>query len=87
MGTLSLVGADSAGGAITGPGAPTWTWDGKKISLLGDMISPHGLPPHNAPVIVTGSPWWSIDGIPVTRVGSIASCGHGATGSPPVDIP
>lgn len=87
MGTLSLVGVDTAGAPITGPGADTWTWDGKKISLLGDLVAPHGLPPHTAPSIVTGSPWWTIDGIPVTRVGSVASCGHGASGTPPVDIP
>lgn len=87
MGTVSLVEADSAGAVITGPGAPNWTWNGKPISLLGDKVAGHGKSPHSAPVIATASPWMTINGIPVTRVGSVASCGHGATGSSDMDIP
>lgn len=87
MGIVSLVNVDTAGAAITGPGAPTWTWNGSKISLLGDSVSGHGDPPHNAPIIATASPWMSINGIPVTRVGSVATCGHGASGSSDMDIP
>ncbi|MNZ49003.1 hypothetical protein D3C78_667600 [compost metagenome] len=87
MGIVSLVGADSAGAVITGPGAPNWTWNGKPISLLGDGVAGHGQPPHNAPTIVAASPWMTINGIAVTRVGSAASCGHGATGSSDMDIP
>lgn len=87
MGIVSLVGADSAGAVIVGPGAQTWTWNGKKISLLGDLVSGHGLPPHAAPVIATASDWMTINGVKVTRVGSVASCGHGTTGSSDMDIP
>lgn len=87
MGIVSLVGKDSAGAVIVGPGASSWTWNGSPISLLGDMVTGHGEPPHNAPAIVTASPWMFIDGTPVTRVGSVASCGHGATGSSAMDIP
>lgn len=87
MGIVSLVGTDSAGGVIAGPGAPTWTWNGKKISLLGDLVTGHGLPPHTAPVIISASNWMTIDGVKVTRVGSMAGCGHGVTGSSDMDIP
>lgn len=55
MGIVSLVGKDSAGAVITGPGAPNWTWNGSPISLLGDGVTGHGQPPHNAPTIVTAS--------------------------------
>jgi len=87
MGIVSLVGADSAGAVITGPGKPNWTWNGKPISVLGDAVAGHGDAPHSAPKIATASPWMTIDGIPVTRVGSVATCGHGATGSSDMDIP
>jgi uncharacterized Zn-binding protein involved in type VI secretion len=87
MGIVSLVGQDSAGGVITGPGAPAWTWNGKPISLLGDGVAGHGVGAHAGPAIVTASPWMTINGVPVTRVGSVANCGHGATGSSDMDIP
>jgi len=87
MGIVSLVGADSAGATIVGPGASNWTWNGKPLSLLGDAVAGHGKSPHAAPTIATASPWMTIDGIPVTRVGSVATCGHGATGSSDMDIP
>ncbi|MCY1272371.1 hypothetical protein D9M68_17560 [compost metagenome] len=87
MGIVSLVSKDSAGGIIAGPGAINWTWDGKTISLLGDAVVGHGLPPHSSPAIITASDWMKIDGVKVTRVGSMASCGHGATGSSGMDIP
>lgn len=87
MSNVSLVGVDSAGGSIVGPGNPDWTWDGKPISLLGDSIQPHGNSPHVSASIVEGSPWMTINGIPVTRAGSAASCGHSATGSSGMDVP
>lgn len=87
MGRISLVGVDQAGAVITGPGATKWSWDDNPISLLGDGVAGHGEPPHNGPTIATASPWMTIDGVQVTRVGSVATCGHGASGTPPVDIP
>lgn len=87
MGIVSLVGVDSAGGVIIGPGASSWTWNGSKISLLGDAVAGHGESPHSGPVIATASPWMTIDGTPVTRVKSVATCGHGVTGSSGMDIP
>lgn len=87
MGAISLVGVDSAGGRITGPGASNWTWNGSPISLQGDNVAPHGDSPHRSAKIAQGSPWMTINGIPVTRQGSPATCGHTATGSTATDIP
>lgn len=87
MALISLVGQDSAGGVITGPGMPNWTWNGKPISVLGDAVAPHGDGAHRSPSMVQGSPWMSINGIPVVHAGHLASCGHAATGSAPADIP
>ncbi len=84
---VSLVGVDSAGGVIAGPGKANWTWNGKPISVVGDSIIGHGLPPHTAPVITQGSAWMTIDGIAVTRSTSPASCGHAASGSADMYIP
>lgn len=87
MPIVSLVGIDSAGGKITGPGNPNWTWNGAPISLLGDSIEPHAPGTHMAAKINTASPWMTIEGIPVTRVTSTATCDHVATGSSQMDIP
>jgi uncharacterized Zn-binding protein involved in type VI secretion len=87
MPLISLVGIDQAGDTILGPGKPNWTWNGAPISVLGDLVKPHAAGPHKAATIVVGSAWMSIDGIPVTRMGSLASCEHLATGSAPADIP
>lgn len=87
MALISLVNKDSAGAVIVGPGATNWTWNGSPISLVGDAVMPHGQPPHSGPSIANGSPWMTINGIPVTRDGSMATCGHAATGSAPADIP
>lgn len=84
---VCLVGVDAAGGIITGPGSANWTWDGVPISLLGDSVASHGRSPHDAAMIADASPWFTIDGVPVTRTGSMASCGHAATGSAPLSVP
>lgn len=87
MSAVSLVGQSVAGGVITGPGAVTWTIMGLSISLVGDGVSGHGTGAHSGPVMVTGSPWATIHGIPVVRAGSLASCSHDANGNPWMDIP
>jgi len=51
----SRVGIDSAGGIITGPGCPTVLVNGAPISLNGDAVTGHDLPPHNAPTMTGGS--------------------------------
>jgi uncharacterized Zn-binding protein involved in type VI secretion len=87
MALVSLIGIDQAGDTIVGPGNPNWTWNGVPISIVGDTIKPHKAGPHIAAKITVGSPWMTIEGIPVTRAGSAASCGDVATGSAPMDIP
>lgn len=87
MPKVSLVGRDAAGATIAGPGATNWTWNGAPMSLVGDAVVPHGNAPHSGPVMVEGSPWFTIAGIPVVRAGSAASCGHTASGSADMDIP
>jgi uncharacterized Zn-binding protein involved in type VI secretion len=87
MALVSLIGIDQAGDTIVGPGNPNWTWNGVPISIVGDTIKPHKAGPHIAAKIADGSPWMTIEGIPVTRAGSLATCGDVATGSAPMDIP
>lgn len=77
---VAVVGKDVAGGAQAGGGQDWVTIDGDKVSVLGDMVMPHGLPPHTAPSMVTGVSWVTIDGIPVCRAGDMASCGHSTSG-------
>ncbi|MNH68434.1 hypothetical protein D3C73_205150 [compost metagenome] len=84
---VSLVGVDQAGGKILGPGKPNWTWNGIPMSVQGDAVEPHAPGPHMAATIKTGSPWMSIDGIPVTRATSPATCDHVASGSAQMFIP
>lgn len=87
MANVSLVGESVAGGVIAGPGAPNWRVTGKAVSLLGDAVTPHGNGQHAGPVMVTASPWMKINGKPVVRAGSVASCGHVANGNPWMKIP
>ena len=73
-------------GTILSPGAPTVMVNNIPISVVGDLVSPHGDPPHTAPTIVTGSPTVFAQNRPVTVVGlSVATCAHlPNTGSPTV---
>lgn len=87
MAEISLVGQNSAGGIINGPGAVPWTIHDLPISLVGDGVSGHGTGAHAGPVMVTGSTWFDIDGIPVVVSGSLASCTHQADGDPWFDLP
>lgn len=84
---VSLVGVDQAGGKILGPGKANWTWNGIPMSVQGDAVEPHAPGPHMAATIRTDSPWMSIDGIPVTRATSPATCDHVASGSAQMFIP
>lgn len=81
MPQVSLVGVDSAGGVITGPGAPKLTVTGIKASLLGDGVAGHGNGAHSGPSMVQGSSKLRVVGIPVVLQGHSASCGHTASGS------
>lgn len=87
MSQISLVGESSAGGMIVGPGDPTFTVEGKPVSVVGDVVMPHGLSPHNAPVMVQGSSWLTWNGKPVVVSGCMASCGHSADGDGWFELP
>lgn len=39
---------DTAGGTITGPGVASVLVNGYPISIEGDIVTPHGLFPHNS---------------------------------------
>lgn len=87
MSGISLVGVHQAGGVIQGPGAPTWTLDGAPMSLVGDDVAGHGTGSHAGPKMVEGSPWMTINGIPVVRATSKASCSDQANGHATWEIP
>ena len=72
---------DQAGG-IQLAGQQNWFYvDAQPVVLKGDPVEPHGSGIHSAPVMAEGSDYWSIDGIPVSRAGHLATCGHPTTGS------
>lgn len=72
---------DTAGGAQLAGVQHWFLVEGEPTVLLGDPVAPHGLPPHSpSPVMVEGSDWMTIDGVPVCRAGHLASCGHASTG-------
>ena len=56
------------------------------IACIGDMVTPHGPPPHHAAVIMTGA-FTVIAGLrPVTCLGYMASCGHTITTGDPLHM-
>ena len=71
-------------GVITGPCAKRTFVNALPVSLLGDLVSPHGEPPHTNPVIANGTTRTLIEGLPVTLMGfSMATCMHPvSSGSP-----
>ena len=75
---VGKVGFSIAGkGIILGPGSFTVKAEGQPVSVVGDIVAPHGKPPHTAATIVTGSPTVKAEGRPITVQGlSIASCAH-----------
>ena len=83
------VGASLVGpGVVLGPGFPTVIVEGSPVSVVGDLVAPHGEPPHSSPVLVNGSATVFAGGRPVTlQAVSKASCGHSMlTGAPTVQI-
>lgn len=51
---VSRVELDTAGGLIIGPGSQNVFVENRKVSLVGDVISTHGLPPHSVPFTAPG---------------------------------
>lgn len=78
---IARIGVDAAAGILAGPGVPSVTVNGAVICVLGDLVIPHGKPPHVFPPMVTASGTVTAGGIPVCRAGDIAACGHATSGS------
>lgn len=77
---------DSAGGVQLAGQNSTWTFNGQPLVLKGDPVQGHGKSPHDAPVMIEGSAWMTLNGIPVVHAGHAASCGHTTTGQADMDI-
>jgi uncharacterized Zn-binding protein involved in type VI secretion len=79
--------ADTAGGALTSLQS-TVTINGQPVVVSGSAVAAHGLPPHIAQTISSGTQSTvSINGIDIVVVGDAADvCGDGATGSGTVSI-
>lgn len=80
MAGIAVKALDTAGGAQLAGGQSFVTVAGALVVVLGDPVTPHGLPPHASPVMAEGCAWLTIAGIPVCREGHLASCGHPTTG-------
>lgn len=78
---ITRVGIDTAGGLILGGGQSFVTVQGHFWAVVGDAVAGHGEAPHDNPVMIQGSSFITINGIPACREGDSASCGHAATGS------
>jgi len=74
-------GTDSAGGTELSPPQGTVYVNGALWTVKGTPVAGHGVPPHDAPVMVGSSGTVFAEGIAVCRSGDAASCGHTASGS------
>lgn len=74
---------DVAAGAQIGLGQDWVYVEGHHWMILGDVNEPHLIWRHvpGPDLMVQGSPFVFIDGIPVCREGHLAGCGHPTTGS------
>lgn len=77
---------DAAGGVIVGNLAPTVFVNGVPIGVKGATVQGHGKNEHRAPVMVGASGTVLANGIPVSRAGDAATCGHTASGSADVIV-
>ena len=78
---VSRVGTDSAGGIITGQGQGSVYCNGDLVAVIITQVAPHGQSPHDAAILIEGSPDVFAEQIEVVRAGDAASCGHTASGS------
>ena len=70
-----MAGVGKVGSSLVGPGVDIGP--GIPNILVGDLVAPHGEPPHTAATILSGSATVLAMGRPVTAVGlSTASCAH-----------
>ena len=86
MPKVSRVGIDTAGGLIVGNGQSILQVNGTPVTVVGDPIANHGPSPHNAALMVQGSSVLRVNGIPICLAGHLASCGHTASGSGPLEV-
>lgn len=78
-------GIDAAGGILI-TGSDNVFVNNAQVVRIGDIVAPHGLPPHIVPPMVTGSNNVFTNNIPTCGVGDVAACGHPATGSSDVFV-
>jgi uncharacterized Zn-binding protein involved in type VI secretion len=67
---------DAAGGTVIGTLAPTVFTNDTPVAVVGDPVEGHGIGKHAGPVMMTGSDNVFAHGIPVCRIGDVATCGH-----------
>jgi uncharacterized Zn-binding protein involved in type VI secretion len=72
---------DVAGGAITLSPQVTVLVNGLPLAVVGSTVAGHGPAPHNASLLLVGSPVMAINGLPVVRTGLLASCGDVVVGT------
>lgn len=77
---VTRAGLDAAGGVIL-VGNPTVLVNGMPIAVNGNAVTPHGMSPHDAPVMVAVSNLVLAGGISIVRATNLATCGHAASGS------
>jgi uncharacterized Zn-binding protein involved in type VI secretion len=81
MAGISRSGVDVAGGIILPSLQSTVFANGALVVVVGTPVTGHGLPPHTAPVMESGSGTVFAGGIAVCRAGDVATCGDAASGS------
>jgi len=73
--------ADQAGGQQTGESLQNFFKVETLLAVVkGDVVQPHGSAAHAMPRMAEGLDWFKINGIPVSRCGHLADCGHPTTG-------
>lgn len=72
---------DKAGGIILGVLATTVYVNSTPVSVVGDPVESHGSAAHSSPLMMTGSGNVFAHGIPVCRLGDLATCRHPAAAS------
>lgn len=76
---VGKVGVSLAKGPVLGPGNPSVIVEGQPCSVEGDIVAPHGEPPHAKSLFPPGSgnPSVLVGGKPILRdQKSIATCAH-----------
>jgi uncharacterized Zn-binding protein involved in type VI secretion len=74
--------SDQAGGQQTGQTLQDFFNVEKLLAVVkGDDVTPHGQSKHGQmPKMAEGLDWFKINGIPTSRQGHLADCGHETTG-------